>query len=72
MLTSAEITQLIQSLIWLLAGVMTLMQATPIIMGAYISTTETGLERVADHIVNVGYSICNPVGDDKENDSVKG
>lgn len=33
----------------------------------YISTI-TGLERVADHLVNVGYSICNPVGDDKEND----
>ena len=24
------------------------------------------LERVADHIVNVGYSICNPTGDDNE------
>ena len=33
----------------------------------YISAV-TGLERVADHIVNVGYSICNPVGDDKENE----
>jgi len=33
----------------------------------YYTSTITGLERVADHIVNVGYSICNPVGDDKEN-----
>lgn len=82
------------------AGVLTLMQATPIIMGANIGTTITGvlvalkkeltrdhfarlaegncklelspyysstvagLERVADHLVNVGYSIKNPVGDD--------
>lgn len=30
----------------------------------YYTSTITGLERVADHIVNVGYSICNPVGDD--------
>lgn len=35
----------------------------------YYTSTITGLERVADHIVNVGYSICNPVGDDKENDN---
>lgn len=34
----------------------------------YYTSTVTGLERVADHIVNVGYSICNPVGDDEEND----
>lgn len=32
----------------------------------YFTSTVTGLERVADHIVNVGYSICNPTGDDKE------
>lgn len=32
----------------------------------YYTSTITGLERVADHIVNVGYSICNPVGDDDE------
>ena len=32
----------------------------------YYTSAITGLERVADHIVNVGYSICNPVGDDKE------
>ena len=34
----------------------------------YYTSTITGLERVADHLVNVGYSICNPVGDDKENE----
>ena len=34
----------------------------------YYTSTITGLERVADHIVNVGYSICNPVGDEKEID----
>ena len=33
----------------------------------YYTSAVTGLERVADHIVNVGYSICNPVGDDEEN-----
>ena len=33
----------------------------------YYTSTITGLERVADHIVNVGYSICNPVGDDEAN-----
>ena len=32
----------------------------------YYTSTITGLERVADHIVNVGYSVCNPVGDDEE------
>ena len=31
----------------------------------YYTSTITGLERVADHIVNVGYSVCNPVGDDE-------
>jgi len=33
----------------------------------YFTSAITGLERVADHIVNVGYSICNPTGDDNEN-----
>lgn len=37
-------------------------------VSTYYTSTITGLERVADRIVNVGYSICNPVGDDKEND----
>ena len=32
----------------------------------YYTSTITGLERVADHIVNVGYSVCNPVGDDED------
>ena len=32
----------------------------------YYSSAIAGLERVGDHLVNVGYSICNPVGDDKE------
>ena len=32
----------------------------------YYTSTITGLERIADHIVNVGYSICNPVGDDED------
>ena len=32
----------------------------------YYSSAVAGLERVGDHLVNVGYSICNPVGDDKE------
>ncbi len=32
----------------------------------YYSSAVAGLERVADHLVNVGYSVCNPVGDDKE------
>ena len=33
----------------------------------YFTSAITGLERVADHIVNVGYSICNPTGDDNDN-----
>ena len=32
----------------------------------YFTSAITGLERVADHIVNVGYSICNPIGDADE------
>ena len=32
----------------------------------YYTSTITGLERVADHIVNVGYSICNPIGSETE------
>ena len=32
----------------------------------YFSSTVAGLERVADHLVNVGYSIINPIG--SEND----
>ena len=33
----------------------------------YYSSAVLGLERVADHLVNVGYSIVNPVGSQKEN-----
>ena len=31
----------------------------------YYSSAVAGLERVADHLVNVGYSIVNPVGSQK-------
>jgi len=32
----------------------------------YYSSVVSGLERVADHLVNVGYSIINPTGSQKE------
>ncbi|MBE6738680.1 MAG: Na/Pi cotransporter family protein [Ruminococcaceae bacterium] len=32
----------------------------------YYSSTVAGLERVADHLVNVGYSIVNPIGSQKD------
>lgn len=32
----------------------------------YYASAIAGLERVADHLVNVGYSIVNPVGSEKE------
>ena len=32
----------------------------------YYSSAIAGLERVADHLVNVGYSIVNPIGSEKE------
>lgn len=32
----------------------------------YYSSVVLGLERVADHFVNVGYSIINPTGSQKE------
>ena len=32
----------------------------------YYSSAVVGLERVADHLVNVGYSIVNPIGSEKE------
>lgn len=33
----------------------------------YYSSTVYGLERVADHLVNIGYSIVNPIGSQTEN-----
>lgn len=33
----------------------------------YYSSVVSGLERVADHLVNVGYSIVNPTGSQKMN-----
>lgn len=35
-------------------------------LSAYFSSTVAGLERVADHLVNVGYSILNPTGSQSE------
>ncbi len=32
----------------------------------YYSSVITGLERVADHLVNVGYSVVNPIGSQKK------
>jgi phosphate:Na+ symporter len=32
----------------------------------YYSSLVLGLERVADHLVNVGYSIVNPIGSEKD------
>lgn len=32
----------------------------------YYASTVAGLERVADHLINVGYSIVNPIGSQKE------
>jgi phosphate:Na+ symporter len=32
----------------------------------YYSSLVAGLERVADHLVNVGYSIMNPTGSQKD------
>ena len=32
----------------------------------YFSSVVSGLERVADHLINVGYSITNPIGSEKE------
>ena len=33
----------------------------------YYSSVVVGLERIADHLVNIGYSIVNPTGSQKEN-----
>ena len=32
---------------------------------AYFFSTVSGLERVADHLINIGYSILTPTGDQK-------
>ena len=37
-------------------------------LSPYYSSVVVGLERVADHLVNVGYSILNPTGSQKELD----
>ena len=34
----------------------------------YYTSTITGLERVADHLVNVGYSILSPTGSQGDNE----
>ena len=36
-------------------------------LSPYYSSVVSGLERVADHLINVGYSIQNPTGSQKEN-----
>ncbi len=37
-----------------------------IAVSPYYSSTVAGLERVADHLINVGYSIINPIGSQNE------
>ena len=34
-------------------------------VGAYFFSTISGLERIADHLINVGYSVLNPTGSQK-------
>ena len=34
-------------------------------MTPYISTLIVELERIADHLTNIGYSVVNPVGDEE-------
>ena len=35
----------------------------------YYSSAIAGLERVGDHLINVGYSIVSPIGSEKESNS---
>lgn len=35
-------------------------------LSPYFSSTVAGLERVGDHLVNVGYSVLNPTGSQSE------
>lgn len=35
-------------------------------LSAYFYSTVSGMERVADHLINIGYSVLNPTGDDNE------
>lgn len=37
----------------------------------YYSSLVSGLERVADHLVNVGYSIVNPIGSQREDGQIR-
>ncbi len=37
----------------------------------YYSSLVSGLERVADHLVNVGYSIVNPIGSQREEGQIR-
>ena len=72
MFTAEEIMQLVQSLIWLLAGVGVFIVGMGFMSEALEKSAGegmkrlAGLERVADHLVNVGYSIVSPIGSDKE------
>ena len=73
--------QLLASLIWLLAGVGVFIVGMNFMSDALeksagsgmkrllerISNNRfSGLERVADHLINVGYSIVNPIGSEKQ------
>ena len=39
------------------------------VLSPYFFSTVAGLERVADHLVNVGYSIVSPTGSQTEGES---
>lgn len=68
MLSSQDIMQLVQSLIWILPATL---QDLPegscsVDVSPYYSSVIAGLERIADHLINVGYSIVNPIGSQKQ------